>query len=404
MISGVGADCTGCLACAAACPLGCIETECRELGHVYPKVDAARCVGCGACAKACHVLRHASAGAAEAADAADSGAPEAREPKVFAAQALDANILDKSSSGGAFSLLAAQTLAQGGVVYGAKWDKGHGAAHCRIDSEDGLAELRRSKYVQSATAGVFAQIARDLKEGRTVLFVGTPCQVAAVKAQNPDAEGLLTVDLVCHGVPSAQLFEGYLSWLEERGGSTIAEYRSRDKAASGWSYLGAVSFEGDEGAFRPLRPSDPYVALFNAGATFRTCCFACKYAGIPRIGDITLGDFWGVERLGLGFDLSQGVSLVLANTEKGEGLLEAIKGEAAFFEAGLADAARLNRNLMLPSVKPEIYEDAARSYEKGGFAGLAELARQRLWRSMLANELKRLVPSRLKQWLKAKLA
>lgn len=389
MIDAVGSRYTGCGACISACPEGCIAMERRELGHVYPVVNEGKCVRCGRCVRSCHSLRHFERG--EFAGAA------------FALQAKDRSILRDSSSGGAFSLLAEKMIARGGVVYGSAWNRGAGARHMRASSPEDVVGLRRSKYVQSDTVGIFEQVRIDLVEGREVLFVGTPCQVAAVRAFLRDGcEGLVTADLVCHGVPSSAFFEEYLSWLEWRAGKSLVEYNSRDKEAAGWSCLG--SFRTEAGPASVLPVDDPYVLTFSQNATFRESCYACPYAGPRRVGDLTLGDFWGVERMRLDLDLDGGVSVVLVNSPVGACLFREACGErATTFEVGFPDAARSNSNLARPSVRPAEREEIVEAYRGGGFAAVAEIVPQLYRGTIVKNSIKRVVPSSVKRLIKGAL-
>ncbi|OUO22416.1 Coenzyme F420 hydrogenase/dehydrogenase, beta subunit C-terminal domain [Collinsella sp. An307] len=386
MIGSIGPACTGCGACIASCPKSCISMEERELGHMYPVVDEQMCVGCGACLRACHAARPFEQGAFEG--------------RAFAVQAIDREILEDSSSGGAFSLLAAEVLLANGVVYGSRWKRGEGASHVRVTAPGGLDALRRSKYVQSDTTGIFGLVKGDLAAGADVLFVGTPCQVAALKAfLGSDSENLVTVDLVCHGVPSSAFFEDYLLWFEKKTGKSLIEYNSRDKVAAGWSYLG--SYRTEAGPRSALPVDDPYVLTFNQSATFRRCCYACPYAGARRVGDITLGDFWGVERLHLGVDLDGGVSVALANSKKGLNFLNRACANSAFFkEVRFDDAARSNANLTRPSSLPSEREEFADAYAAGGFPAVASLAARRYKKEILKSRFKRAVPTSIKRLVK----
>lgn len=386
MIESVGSACTGCGACVSSCPKSCISMEERELGHAYPVVDAGACIHCGVCQRVCHALKPFEQGAFEG--------------RSFAVQAIDERILADSSSGGVFSLLAEETLRKGGVVYGSQWSRGTGAVHMRAASFRELPTLRRSKYVHSETTRIFKLVRGDLTAGADVLFVGTPCQVAALKAfLGRDHKGLLTVDLVCHGVPSSTLFEKYLQWLEERTGKPLVEYNSRDKNAAGWSYLG--SFRTEAGPTSVLPVDDPYVLMFNQNATFRECCYTCPYAEARRVGDITLGDFWGAERLHLGIDLDKGVSVALASTERGLRTLERACESCAFVEeVRFEDAARSNANLTRPSSLPPEREEFADVYASGGFPAVASLAGHRYKKEILKNRIKRAVPTPIKRFIK----
>lgn len=387
MIGSVDKACTGCGACAAVCPKGCITFERREFGHLFPIVDETACVHCGSCRNVCPALAFHEA--------------EPFSGESFAFQAFDRDLLADSSSGGAFGTVAARWVASGGVVYGAVWERGFGARHTRAAGPRDLAPLRRSKYVQSSLEGVYARISADLVAGMNVLFVGTPCQVAAVKAvcgHSACRGRLATIDLVCHGVPSATLFEDYVEWAESRAGAKMTAYASRDKVRAGWSYLGSAAF--GEAETRVIRADDPYVMLFGQGAVFRPSCYTCSYACAARVGDLTLGDLWGAESLDLGFDLDLGLSAVLVNTDTGQELLDMCAGDARIVTVSFEDIARNNRNLVTPSEVPAQRAALAEAYERGGFLELAGATSRAFRREAMKNRFKQLLPTRLKRALK----
>lgn len=386
MIESVGVACTGCGACVSVCPNNCITMEKRDLGHRYPTVDIKKCVNCGKCLRVCHAKRGFTQGGFEG--------------RALAVQAKDWGILKDSSSGGMFTLLASAVLGIGGVVYGSKWCRGRGAIHTRVSSIDELGALRRSKYVYSDIVEMFRLVEQDLNEGIKVLFVGVPCQVAALKTYLGDErDSLITVDLVCHGVPSSGFFEDYLRWFEERTGDILVEYNSRDKFVSGWSCLG--SFKTESGVVAVLPVDDPYVLAFSQGASFRECCYECPYAGPRRVGDITLGDFWGVERLHFDLDLDGGVSVVLVNTKNGQCLVErSCKNTALVNDALFEDASRLNANLVRPSAKPIERGQLADAYASGDFASVSTLIKKFYWKEIIKNHIKRSIPKTIKRFIK----
>lgn len=383
MIEVVGPSCFGCGACVAACPKKCISFERREFGHLYPVVEESACVMCSQCVRVCPALKgHES---------------EAFCGQAYALQALESDLIIDSSSGGAFSLIAEQWIEGGGVVYGAAWDPSLGVRHVRAGTLDALKPLRRSKYVQSSLAGVFESIGVDFAEGVRVLFSGTPCQVSAIKSafhEKASYGQLVTIDLVCHGVPSAALFEDYIVWLEDLTSKHLVEYNSRDKEIAGWSCIGSYRTT-DEKAI-PTPANDPYLLAFSQGVSFRDSCYKCPFACPQRVGDITLGDFWGVERLDLGLEATLGVSSVLANTDVGDRLISRAKGRALIAKVSFEAIAEKNQNLFTPTREPEIRESVGVVYEEKGFPSFAAETRQAYKREILRARIKRLLPARLR--------
>lgn len=324
--------CTGCAACYNACAHSAITMVEDAEGFLVPKVNNSECVECGLCEMSCPVITPLKTW----------GLPT---PKTFALISEQDKTL--SSSGGAFSAFARMTLEEGGVVYGAAFDKELHCHHIEIQNIKDLSSLRGSKYVQSEIGTTFKRIKEHLKNNRKVLFCGTPCQVAGVKKfLRKPYPNLLTLDLICHGVPSDMVFQGYLKKFSSRFAAFPAGYEFRDR--DGWGKAPSVSVCGK--LHRIYGVDALYMEAFNASAIFRKCCYQCPYSSIPRVGDCTLGDFWGIGRYGKPFkhDTMKGVSLVLANTEAGEAAMRQLK-DCYIEERTLEEALIENHNLNEPS-------------------------------------------------------
>ena len=232
-------DCTGCALCAAMCPRSCISMKEGRLGHLMPVIDVKSCIDCGKCADCCPV-NFRSPGSRR------SGRPpiQFRLPSsAWAAWAKDEAEYITSTSGGAASVLARYIVSQGGAVYGSAVvpsapdgpPEGFSVSHVRIDDLNGISRLKGSKYVCSSIAGVFPEIKEDVRSGKPTLFIGTPCQVAAVRSMFGQVpENLLLVDIVCHGVPGPYLWRDYLAYLEKKQGAAICWVNFRDKQEFGW--------------------------------------------------------------------------------------------------------------------------------------------------------------------------
>lgn len=307
-----------------------------DCGFVYPFIDESECMHCDKCFRSCHmssstVLRH----------------EESRE--CYGAVDGDATSLYDSASGGVATALSRHVVENGGVVYGCVADR-EDVHHERISDLEELRRAQGSKYVQSDLSRVFAPVKADLGAGRTVLFVGTPCQCAAVRNLFGQHDALTTVDLICEGTPSRRMYADFLDDLETERGARVTDFRFRDKRG-GWSTKNAVVLgEGGEPLDRQPHSYYYYYYLFSNALTLRESCYACPYACAGRVGDVTVGDLWGAETAGLGYglkDLEGGISCALANTSHGR---EALDGAGLVLrKCELGVIARSNRCLTKPS-------------------------------------------------------
>lgn len=260
--------------------------------------------------------------------------------------------LMKSSSGGAFSLLARHVLDRGGVVYGHAFSEGLHVECLRVDSKEGLDRLRGSKYVQSDMGTAMSKVRDDLVSGMPVLFSGTPCQVDGLHAYlGGGHELLITVDIVCHGVPSWEFFSDCMR--EEFAGTELLEMRFRDKR-EGWGCGGGCTvLRGGNVHDVPFAPEvSYYYRRFLAGDVYRESCYRCPYAGGRRPGDFTIGDFWGLNFEDAGLDPKHGISLVLANSDKARKLLPIVKSGSTWTERNIEEAIHGNDQLMHPTPRP----------------------------------------------------
>lgn len=295
------ADCTGCGACAAKCPKGAISMEADSEGFLYPKTDSLRCVDCDLCRRVCPSLQ---------------GVISHEAPEAVAAKHKNASIRQKSSSGGVFTGLAQHILAQGGVICAAVYDENFAVIH-QIGTTPH--QFRGAKYAQSHAGHLFSELQRLLKEGKQVLFVGTPCQCAGLLRYLGKApENLVLVDMICHGVPSPKAWQEY---LKLHGNVTSVNLRSK---VSGWSRY-SYSVEIDD--YTQIQSRDPYLRGFTANLFLRPSCSQCNFKGLERCTDLTLGDFWGIWDLMPEFDDNRGTSLLLIHSEKGRALWQAIQNE-----------------------------------------------------------------------------
>lgn len=347
-------ECTGCGACVSVCPKGAIAMTPDEEGFLYPQVDGALCVQCDLCEKRCP---------------AGKPVPEHR-PYVVGAQHRDERVRGASSSGGVFTALARGTLAKGGVVFGAAFDEALHVEHVGAFDETELAAMRGSKYVQSDATDAIAHAASLLERGIPVLFSGTPCQISGLKARlgGRHADELLTVDFVCHGVPSPGVFASYLKELEAKHGMRVTAYAFRDKR-NGWKDFSAVATLEDGTECAGSQVTEPFLYGFLQNLYLRPSCMQCTtLRGNHHPSDITIADLWGAEDVCPDKDDDTGISLVFANTQRGRAALEACGAQLASFPVKFSDAfVRAN-----PSIEHTAKAHPKRAaffaqYKKSGF-------------------------------------
>lgn len=257
----------------------------------------------------------------------------------------------RSASGGAADSAAKTILQTGGVVYGAAYDENLVVSHIEITTDSDREKIQSSKYVQSDLKDNYSKARRQLSEGQTVLFTGTPCQIAGLYAfLGGDQENLYTVDLICHGVPSPKFFKKYLEYQSKQieGKVIYFNFRSKDKRGWGTQYLLKTEKKTET---KPLS-LDRYGKHFMEGDCYRESCYQCAYANMNRVGDLTVGDFWGIAKSHPNFNSPKGVSSVFVNTEKGQKLFEMMRPLAEVEEATLEEGMVKQGNLVSPSGRP----------------------------------------------------
>lgn len=326
-------DCCGCSACFNICPVQAITMQEDREGFKYPKIDERSCINCGKCEKACPVLHAETAG-------------RTLHPAFYAVWNRQDEARLRSSSGGVFRVLAEDVLADGGVVYGAAFDVHNRLRHVRAESADALVPLTGSKYVQSEIGTAFCQVRADLKNGRRVLFTGTPCQVAGLYAfLGGDDANLLTADVLCHGVPSPAVFERYLESLGV-GEKCRIEFRNKD---NGWKKYEVVVGDRVHETFR----ANAYMKGFLSNLYLRPSCASCRFVGCRRPGDLTLGDFWGAGNFRKRYDDDKGTSLVLLNSPKARSIFQTLQGKFSLAEQVPSDSAVPFNPSLVHASKPD---------------------------------------------------
>ena len=346
--------CCGCMACVQVCPNKCIDALKDENGLLYSKlVRPGNCIDCQMCAHVCPMLK------------ASSGSLKfLRAKNAVSAVNKNVEIVKGSSSGGAFSAIAKAVAKDGECyIFGAAFSDGFNVRHICVDGIEKIGPLMKSKYVQSDTGKSFADVRNFLKEGRRVLFSGTPCQIAALKLfLRRDYDKLLLVDFSCHGVAMPAVFKRYLDEMGKKYGSRVLQYSFREKMRRFFSYSCVSSKFTFENGKTLMIFKDPFFQGFVRAFYKMEACHSCPYARAERVSDITMADFWGIENVNPNQEAGKGVSLILANTDKGREYLKKISADMDLheypFECCLAGNGPLNGPLKRDGAKARFFEAA----------------------------------------------
>ena len=349
-------DCCGCHACMQVCPKQCILMHADVEGFLYPEVDANVCIECGLCEKVCPMLNR--------------GVPR-RPLEVYAVKCAD-EVRMVSSSGGLFTRLAEQVIAAGGVVFGAKYSAEWIVVHDYTETLEGFAAFRGSKYVQSIVGDTYRQAESFLKAGRRVLYSGTPCQIAALKHfLRKEYDNLLTVDVVCHGVPSPLVWQEYLKSivsLEEN----IRFVNMRDKR-KGWSSY-CINVRTDRRDICVPALKCVYIEGFLRDLYLRPSCYACLFKAGSSGSDVTLGDFWGVAKFHSEFADEKGVSLALVWSERGAEVVHSSKSVVT--ESTYENAKAFNPSIECSTSEPKMRGLFWKMFEQDGAKAIEAVCRK----------------------------
>lgn len=299
------------------------------------------------------------------------------EPRTYAVKHCDEQTRALSRSGGVFTALSDLIFRQGGSVYGCVMNGMTDAVHIRAESAEERDRMRGSKYIQSRTADTFRDVKHDLENGRTVMYSGTPCQIAGLQSfLGKDYSNLVSVDIICHGVPSPLVWRKYLQWQEEKHGTCVA-VDFRNKYDFGWAaHVETMIMEDMLGA-RHQVDSSVFKNMFYGHSILRPACYECAYKTLHHPADITIADYWEIDRAAPGFNDNKGVSLVLINNEKGRQHFEKVKGDLIVLETELSKSIR--PSMLRPASRPDFrdrfwkdlhnksFDRIARKYGTRGF-------------------------------------
>ncbi len=315
----------GCHACYNVCPKNAIEMYEDEEGFKYPKVNSEKCINCGLCEKICPMINVTKNNNFE-------------RPKVYAAWSQNQEVRLDSTSGGIFSELANIIFDEGGYICGAIYNKEWKVEHILTNDRTELEDIRSSKYLQSNINNIYRQIKEKLNENKKVLFCGSPCQVSGLSNYlNKDYENLYTCDFICRGMNSPKIFKMYINNLEEKYKAGVKKVKFKNKIHGWHNFSTRIEFENGK-----VYIGNRYIDSFMVGylkytAFMRPACYECRFKGFPRKGDITLADFWGIEKINKQLDNDMGTSMVLVNSHKGQELFDKTRNKIKFQEINSQD-------------------------------------------------------------------
>lgn len=342
--------CCGCNACVQCCPKQCITMHEDEEGFLYPKVDVTICIECGLCEKVCPVINQ----------------NESKRPlQVYAAKNNNEEQRLCSSSGGIFIILAEQTINQGGVVFGCRFDKNWEVEHCYVETLEELEPLMRSKYVQSRIGNTYKEAEQFLKAGRKVLFIGVPCHIAGLKKYlRKDYNDLLTIDIVCHGVPSPKVWKDYLNSVAHKNVKSI-NFRAKQTDGYSWKGYGIVIKGIENEIVVSQRTSENvYMMGFAKKLFLRPSCHDCSSKSGKCGSDLTIGDFWGIWNKHPELDDNKGTSMLIVYSVLGQNVLESL--DLNLNDSTYDEAIKGNPMILYSAPEPKERKEFWENYTKYG--------------------------------------
>ena len=368
-----------------------------ENGFDYPKIDESKCTECGKCLKSLQFLRKKS-----------------NHEKKRMRHRQRTLIWKKMLRGEIFTVLAQEVLKRKGIVYGCAMlyeNQNLVIKHIGIDKIEELCKLKGSKYVQSNLENVYVEIKRHLEHNETVLFSGTPCQIAGLRGYlQRTYANLYTIEIICHGVPSAKLFQNYLGYIESKEGKKDSRIFIFEDKSSGWKLYGKMILENRDGSqkeryFEPEESS--YYQMFLNGYTYRKSCYFCPFASEYRQGDITIGDYWGIElvhpeylkKYGGEIEKEKGVSCLIVNNEQGRTMLAKYGSNIIKYPSSYQRAAKYNAQLVQPSALKRQREKVMK-LQKQNYACVERWYQKRRNRILFVRKLRSMIPKRIKIFIR----
>ena len=384
--------CCACGVCSSVCPKKAITLKENDEGFKYPIVDKEKCIECGLCEKVCNYKNPQNINETQMA---------------FAVVNKNNGMLLSSSSGGAFSAIATEILKKRGIVYGSRlYLNSLIVKHCRITKLEELNYILGSKYVQSDISEILPMVKDDVLKGEVVLFSGTPCQVDALNGYlgNKEYSNLITIEVICHGVPSVKMFADYISMVEKQENARVVDFSFRNKRRSPWKTLRGEIFIEKKGKKKgkllsPILSS--YYNMFLRGEIFRENCYECPYAKKERCSDITIGDYWGIEKNdSIHIDLEKGVSCLLINTNKAKDFVSRLHPDWYLIDADYEDIAMNNKQLSQPTKRNANRDKIINIYAQNGYEAVERAFNRSLGIKRYVYKIWERMPNTMKKMLK----
>lgn len=352
-------DCCGCSSCISICPKACISFSNDLEGFNYPVIDENRCINCGLCIKSCPIIFRDT-----------SEINSLFNQKIYAIKNKDIKTLKLSSSGGVFHELASFIIDKGGVVFGVKYDENFNVVYSKARTIDECMQFRGSKYVQSSIDSTYIEIKSELEKNKLVLFTGTPCYVEGLKLfLKKDYENLYTCDLLCHGTPSPKMFKEYIKFIEGKNKSKIESINMKDKK-NGWEKsIINIKFKNGK-CISNTKEAKLWISLFFKHLATRPSCHKCRFTNFQRASDITIGDYWGINKFHPEFYERYGVSLMMINSHKGDYIFNNVKNK---FNYILSDKDKCIQQSLYKSATPsKRRENFWKDYNENSFKYIAK--------------------------------
>lgn len=382
--------CCGCLSCKISCPKKAINYYKSVDGSLYPNIDEEKCIDCGICANVCNFKNKKYF---------------SKPNKGYVAITKDENLLNKSTSGGIFSTIAKKYLENNWKICGCISyikDGKYIAEHVLTNDYSVVEKMFGSKYVQSTIVNALCEIKKSLMLGEKILFSGTPCQISALKGfLKKEYDNLYTIEIICHGAPSQKMLNDYIEYYNKKHNCLITNLQFRTKKY-GWKNIGQITYKNNSN--KRIKTKDfifnesSYYYLFEKGYFFRESCYSCPFSGEMRTGDITIGDFWGIEKVHSELldkiNVNKGVSCILANSNKGNEIIRTCKDNFYLYNSNFNKIRKYNRQLNEPTKRPKDMDEILKLYNKYGYEVIERFFKSKIKHhkiEMLKNKIKKIL-------------